>query len=45
MKKTIAGSAKNSSGKVAWLMMPDGSFYISRQAVEDATIQHVKLRT
>lgn len=43
MKKAIVSDAKDSSGKPMWLVMPDGSFYISRQAVEGATIQRMKL--
>jgi len=26
-----------------WLLMPDGVFYINRQAVEKVTIQRIKL--
>ncbi|MCI1736284.1 MAG: hypothetical protein LKM38_02660 [Pseudomonas veronii] len=45
MKKAICSDAKDSSGKPMWLIMPDGSFFISQKAVDQASIQHLKLKS
>ncbi len=44
MGKVACSDAKDSSGKPMWCLMPDGSFFISQESVNQATIQHLKLK-
>ncbi|AZD67563.1 hypothetical protein SAMN04489802_2850 [Pseudomonas chlororaphis] len=44
MKKAICSDAKDSAGKPMWCLMPDGSFFISQESVDQASIQHLKLK-
>ncbi|AZF09571.1 hypothetical protein C4J93_1357 [Pseudomonas sp. R2-37-08W] len=44
MEKAICSEAKDSNGQPMWLLMPDGSFFISQKAVDQASIQHLKLK-
>jgi hypothetical protein len=45
MNQVVSDNAKNSSGKPMWLIMPDGSFFISPKAVDQASIQQLKFRS
>ncbi|AHG43613.1 hypothetical protein N018_13350 [Pseudomonas syringae CC1557] len=45
MNKAVSSEAYNSSGKQMWICMPDGSFFISQKAVDQTSIQHLKLRS
>ena len=44
MQKAILSETKDSNGQPMWLLMPDGSFFISPNAVDQASIQHLKLK-
>lgn len=43
MEKVICSDAKDSNGKPMWILMPDGGFFISQKAVDQASIQRAKL--
>ena len=43
MEKVICSDTKDLKGKPMWILMPDGSFFISQEAVDQASIQRVKL--
>jgi len=44
MEKVICSNAKDSNGKPLWCLMPDGSLIISQKSVDQASIQHLKLK-
>ncbi|MBJ2245166.1 hypothetical protein [Pseudomonas haemolytica] len=43
MEKVVCSDAKDSNGKPMWILMPDGTLLLSQKAIDQGTIQHLKL--